>query len=316
MKPLLTIALSLILLVSVSACQSDEGPRAMGTVERDQIRLSATASEQITSVDVHEGQVVHKGDRLLQLDTRQADALVRQRQAELAQANAALNKLIAGTRPEQLNAAFATLQSAQAASREAELTYQRNAKLYKTKVIGKAALDSAKANRDRTTAETKKAYDQWLELKNGARKEDISQAQDQVKAAQAALVWQERARDKLTITAPSNGVIDTLPWHTGDYVIAGTQLVNLIKTGHPYARIYLPATVRTQIHVGDRIAVFADGIDKPIQGVVRNIRSQPAYTPFYALNERDRARLMYLTDIDLEHAKALPTGLGVEVHLP
>ena len=80
--------------------------------------------------------------------------------------------------------------------------------------------------------------------------------------------------------------------------------------------VYLPASALTKIKAGDAIEVFADGIEAPIQGRVRNIRSQPAYTPFYALNERDRARLMYLTDIDLIDADKLPTGLAVEVRLP
>ena len=315
MKPLPTL-LSILMLFTVSACQSDDGSRAMGTIERDRIRLAATSSEQITSINVREGQVVHKGDQLLQLDARSANALIAQRKAELAQANAALNELKAGTRPEQLNAALAALEAAQAASKEAELTYQRYAKLYKTKVIGKADLDSAKASKDKTEANTKNAQEQWLELKNGSRKEDIAQAQAKVEAAQAQLAWQEKAREDLTIKAPTDGLIDTLPWHVGDYVTAGTQLVSLLAAGTPYARVYLPATSLTKIHTGDTVPVFADGIEKPIQGIVRNIRSQPAYTPFYALNERDRARLMYLTDIDLENADKLPTGLAVEVHLP
>lgn len=311
-----SILLSILMLTVLSACQSDSGSRAMGTVERDRIRLSATASEQITFVNVHDGQTVQKGELLLQLDTRSANALVSQRKAELAQATAALSELTAGTRPEQLSAALAALEASQADSKETELKYQRSAKLYKSNVIGTADLDAAKAKRDSSHAQAKQAYDQWLELKNGARKEDIEQASARVKAAQAALVWQEEARKDLAIKAPINGIIDTIPWHVGDRVSSGTQLVSLISASQPYARVYLPATARTKIHIGDAVSVFADGIKTPLQGRVRNIRSQPAYTPFYALNERDRARLMYLTDIDLEHADQLPTGLAVEVHLP
>lgn len=315
MKSLPTL-LFIFVLFTVSACQSDDSSRAMGTIERDRIRLSATSSEQITSVNVSEGQVVHKGDILLQLNARSANALITQRKAELAQASEVLNELIAGTRPEELNAAAASLKAAQAASKEAELTYRRYAKLYKTNVIGKANLDSAKASKDRTKANTQNAQEQWLKLKNGSRKENIAQAQARVKAAQAQLAWQEKARDDLTIKAPADSLVDVLPWHMGDYVTSGTQLVSLLSTGAPYARVYLPATALTKLHKGDTVQVFADGIEKPIQGIVRNIRSQPAYTPFYALNERDRARLMYLTDIDLKNTDKLPTGLAVEVHLP
>jgi HlyD family secretion protein len=50
---------------------------------------------------------------------------------------------------------------------------------------------------------------------------------------------------------------------------------------------------------------------------IRHIRPQPAFTPFYALNERDRARLMYLTELTLPDSYAdLPTGMNVEVMLP
>lgn len=314
MKPLSILLSTLMLLLT--ACQTDDGTHAMGNIERDRISLSAPASEQIVSVNISEGQRVYQGDTLLQLDSRSADALIAQREAELAQANAALSVLTAGTRPEQLSAALAALEATQAASNEAELKYQRFAKLYKSKVVGKADFDAAKADRDSTKAKAQQAHDQWLELKNGAREEDIAQSNAKVQAAQAALLWQEKAREDLTIKAPIDGTIDTLPWHQGDRVAAGTQLISLLSVGQPYARVYLPASALTQIKTGDTIEVFADGIAAPIQGRVRNIRSQPAYTPFYALNERDRARLMYLTDIDLLQAEQLPTGLAVEVRLP
>ena len=304
------------LLISLTACQTEESTYAMGNIERDRIILSAPASEQISLVRVSEGQRVSKGDALLQLDTRSADALIAQREAELNQAKAALSVLTAGTRPEQLSASLAALEATQAASKEAELKYQRIEQLYKSKVVGKADYDAAKATRDSSKAKAQQAYDQWLELKNGAREEDIAQASAKVQAAQAALSWQTKAREDLTIKAPLDGTIDTLPWHVGDRVTAGTQLISLLSSGHPYARVYLPASALTKVKAGDAIDVYADDINSPIQGRVRNIRSQPAYTPFYALNERDRARLMHLTDIDLIDADKLPTGLAVEVRLP
>ena len=80
------------------------------------------------------------------------------------------------------------------------------------------------------------AHDQWLELKNGAREEDIAQSNAKVQAAQAALEWQTKAHEDLTIKASIDGTIDTLPWHEGDRVTAGTQLISLLSSDHPYAR--------------------------------------------------------------------------------
>ncbi|MGH7337050.1 MAG: hypothetical protein ACREI7_05705, partial [Myxococcota bacterium] len=41
------------------------------------------------------------------------------------------------------------------------------------------------------------------------------------------------------------------------------------------------------------------------------------FTPYYALTERDRGRLTYVAKVDLEGeaARALPTGLPLEVEL-
>jgi HlyD family secretion protein len=45
------------------------------------------------------------------------------------------------------------------------------------------------------------------------------------------------------------------------------------------------------------------------------ISSEAAFTPYYALTERDRDHFSYLAEIDLvdEAARDLPTGLPVEV---
>jgi HlyD family secretion protein len=45
------------------------------------------------------------------------------------------------------------------------------------------------------------------------------------------------------------------------------------------------------------------------------VASEAAFTPYFALTERDRGHLAYLAEIDLvgETARELPTGLPVEV---
>jgi hypothetical protein len=44
------------------------------------------------------------------------------------------------------------------------------------------------------------------------------------------------------------------------------------------------------------------------------IRSEPAFTPYYALTGRDAARLSYLAEVELDaSAAALPVGLPARV---
>ncbi|WP_417697876.1 HlyD family secretion protein [Psychromonas sp.] len=311
--------ISLLLLITsffLTGCGTQDVNNAMGTVERDRIKLSAPASEKIVYINVHEGEIVHIGDVLIQLDASRANAMLSERRAELAQVISVLDALNKGTRIEQLNAAKAVLEETEADSQEAERQYKRISKLFKDKAVGIAEMDVAKTQRNTSKAKKQQAYEQWLELKNGARQEDLDQAEARVRAAKAALLWQQKAVDELTITSPVDGIVDSLPWNEGDFANAGAELANVLANAKPFARVYLPASALTKIKAGGAIKVYADGIKKPVEGKVRNIRSQPAYSPFYALNERDRSRLMYLTDIDLVNESDLPTGLAVEVHLP
>lgn len=66
------------LVLLLTAC-TDEAPRALGTVERDRLTLTAPSGGQIASVDVAEGQTVKAGQILLRLDPTSANARVAQR---------------------------------------------------------------------------------------------------------------------------------------------------------------------------------------------------------------------------------------------
>ncbi len=308
--------LSALLIFLLIGCGEEQGDRAMGVVERDRIVLSAPASEPIRMIAVEEGQPVQAGDLLLQLDDRHALAVVEQKRASLDLARAQLDQVQSGARREQLSAARAAVQAARAQADEADKRYQRIKTLYGQNVANKAELDAARAQKDQSAAQLAQANQQWLELKNGARSEEVAQAEAQVRLAQAELDYAKQSLDDLTLVAPESGVVDILPWQQGDRIAAGVQLITLLSDKRTYARVYLPATALNKIHQGDLVEVLVSGRDKPVRGKVSNIRSRPAFTPYFALNERDRARLMYLTDIELPQDESLVVGIGVEVHLP
>ena len=82
----------------------------------------------------------------------------------------------------------------------------------------------------------------------------------------------------------------------------------------PHARVYVPALLRTDVHVGDAARVFIEGREKFYEGKVRMVRSEPSYTPYYALIGADAARLSYLAEVQLEDAAVeLPAGLPARV---
>jgi len=46
---------------------------------------------------------------------------------------------------------------------------------------------------------------------------------------------------------------------------------------------------------------------------VRMVRSEPVFTPYYALSGDDAARLSYLAEVVLDAPVALPAGIPVRV---
>ncbi|CSD20243.1 HlyD family secretion protein [Vibrio cholerae] len=69
--------------------------------------------------------------------------------------------------------------------------------------------------------------------------------------------------------------------------------------------------------VGQTVTVHVDGIKDQYQGKIRWVANEPSFTPYYALTEKERSRLMYLAEVDLpESAMDLPSGLPAQVDLP
>jgi len=111
------------------------------------------------------------------------------------------------------------------------------------------------------------------------------------------------------------GRVDALPYETGERPPAGAVVAVLLADGAPYARVYVPEALRVRVTPGVAAQVHVDGLPEPFAGRVRSVASEAAFTPYYALTERDRGRLVFVAEVDLvgEAAARLPTGVPVQV---
>lgn len=303
-------------LLMLTACQ-EEVTGWYGTVERERHTLSAPASELITAVMVREGDTVQSGQLLLTLDTTSVQARIAQRQAELADVQALQQELIQGPRMESLALAEATIRGAEAALLEAQQRLDRVEQLLQAGAATQSDRDQALAARDLARSALEQATQILTELRNGTRSEQLQQVEARVAAAQARLAIDEKALADLSLFSAHDAVVDSLPWQQGDRVSQGTQLISLLIDDEAFVRVYVPADARDQLSIGQQLSIQPDTDMPAFLGTIRHIRPQPAFTPYYALNERDRARLMYLTEISLPASHAdLPSGMTVEVALP
>ena len=300
----------------LNACSNEESNQALGTLERDRIVFKATAAEIITALPVREGAGVKEGDLLVQLNDTQQQAQVAKAKANLASANAMQTKLRNGARAEDLAATRAQLDRAEAQLTQTEKTFSRTAILVSKKLSGQAELDIARAQRDSALADERRAKQNLLLLTNGTRAEDLAQADALVAEAEAVLTIEQDKLQQLSITATRAGVLDHLPKYLGERTNIGEAVALLLAGSAPYARVYIPEPARTQLKIGQILKVHVDGQPKSFDGTLRWVSQDPAFTPYYALNSTDRARLVYLAEIDLpESANNLPSGLPAQVSL-
>jgi HlyD family secretion protein len=308
---------SLLFIILLSACDNTKTGIALGTLERERIAHTATVSEVITALPVSAGSLVTKGMVLVKLDDTLQKAQVAKASAQMQQAKANLEKVHKGAREEEVAAASAQVAGAKAALVKSKANYQRAKTLIKKQLASQATLDNALASRDENSAKLDSAQEQLLQLINGARIEDLQIAEAILATAIAVLDSENKKLSDLTITAKRDGLLDNLPWNLGERVTQGSPVAIILAGSAPFARVYIPEPYRVKVKVNDELSVQIDGLTTPIIGTVRWVSAEPAFTPYYALNQAERANLMYLAEIQLpDSAAELPMGVPAQVLLP
>ena len=302
--------------LAAAACGGD-GEVLLGTLERDRVELIAEAREPIVEVAVREGDAVAEGQLLLRLDTTAIDARLAEARSHAAQAERRHAELVAGARSERVREARAQVTRAAALATVESKEFDRIEMLVADGMLPANALDRQRALKDGAAADERAARERLLELERGTRTEVVEQAAAALAAARAQVAGLELTLARHTVRAPRAGVIDALPYELGERPPPGAPVAVLLAAGQPYARVYIPETRRAGVAPGDAATVRVDGSDRDWRAEVRYLSSAAAFTPYYALNERDRGRLSFLAEVVLTEPEAasLPTGMPVETRL-
>ncbi len=307
---ILTLSLSL-----TTACNSgDERQRVVGELFSDRVELTAEFSEPITSINVAEGAAVTAGDTLIQLSDARARARLAESNAAWRQAQARLDELLRGPRSEQIAAARASSEGANqdAAFRQRELN--RITSLHERGLASADALDKARAALDAALANRKLRRAQLQEQLAGTTVEQLAQAEQALAQAAARKDSAQIDLNRHSIKAPVSGVVDSRLFELGERPAPDQPVAVLLSGTQPHARVYVPEEQRVHVVPGTAARVYVDGLESVLDGNVRWIASEAAFTPYYALTERDRSRVSYVAKVDiLSPRERLPDGIPVEV---
>jgi len=306
---------TLTALLAIAGCANDENPnRVVGELTSDRYELTAEIGEPITAIDVDEGEMVTAGQVLLTQDDTRARARLAESSAALAQQQARLDELVRGPRSEQIAAARANVEGATQELEFRQIDMKRVEEIHTRGLASPDLLDRASAALDAAQANLKLRLAQLEERLAGTTIEELAQAEQAVEQLAARRDVVQVDLDRHTVRAPVDGITDSRLFEAGERPAPGQPVMIMLGGKQAYARVFVPETIRVHVSAGTPAAIYVDGLDEPLEGRVRWVSSESAFTPYYALTERDRGRLSYVAKVDITTQRdRLPDGVPVEV---
>jgi HlyD family secretion protein len=361
----------------------DDGKvRLSGNMELTQVDISFKVPGKLTELAVKEGDRVKKGQLIARIDPLQiqrqkereqagvesAQSALAQigtsvswqkatlegdlelRRAEVRQAQAMLDNLLAGSRPQEIQQAEATLADARAQQAQASQDWERAQRLFKNDDISAAQRDQYQTRFNSTSELVRQAENRLSMVKEGPRKEEIEAARAALSRAQAALKIAEanrlevqrreqelntrkaevnRARAQLGVSeaqledtavySPIDGVVMVKSAERGEVLGAGTTVVTIGDIEHPWLRGYVKETDLGKVKLGQKVKLRTDSYpDKSYWGRISFIASEAEFTPKQIQTSEERVKLVYRIKVEVDNLQQelksnMPVDAEVEI---
>jgi len=220
-----------------------------------EVKISPDISGQITDLEVEEGDSVKKGQVLARI---YADIYALQREeaaSRVNQSQATVDNSKAG------------LEALRANLDQAQLSYDRNKKLFDQKVISKSELEQF----ENVLVSARSNYNSALQ--------NIKSLQATVQATQTGLSRASKDLSRTTITAPMDGVISSLKVKKGESVAGnsfnvGTEMMTVADMSVLEVRVEVGENDIVKVSIGDSAEVEVDAYNnRKFKGAVTKIAS-------------------------------------------
>jgi multidrug efflux pump subunit AcrA (membrane-fusion protein) len=217
---------------------------------REQANISARTTAPILNLKVRKGDTITAGQVLALIESRDVEAQHAEATANVADAEATLQKTSAGTVPADVERARGQLQSAEAARSQAQKNYDRRKDLFSQGAI---------PNRDLLASETelsqaKTAYDvakrtlDLLEQQSG--KTDVRIAESRVQQAKARQALTAAQLQFTELRSPLNGTITEQFMYPGDMAKPDLPVFTVMDLSVAIARAQVPESDARRIARG------------------------------------------------------------------
>jgi HlyD family secretion protein len=294
---------------------------AAGRVEpiSEEIKVGSSLGGKLAAVLVEEGDVVRKGQTLAVLDNGDFRARVSVAEAQVRQAEAALRRVLNGSRQQERREALAAVRAAEAVLENARAERDRRLSLFASGDLSRSDADRAEREFQVAQARAEEARERHAFIDADAREEDRARAEADVAYARARLAEAKAMLDRTIIRSPISGVVLRKHLRAGEAVPDGAEapIVTVGDNRVLRVRAEIDETDVAKVRLGQSAYVTADAYGKQrFWGRVVRLGMLVGKKQVRTDRPSERVDTKVLEAlIELEPGQTLPAGLRVDVFI-
>ena len=314
------VAIGAVLSWLLRDSSTQDALRLYGNVDIREVDLSFRQPGRIAEMAFDEGDSVSAGKVMARLDAGPYHDAVAAAEAALRAANAELDKLHSGNRPQEITQARERVRQAEAAAREAERNYTRQRSLLESGASSQRTVDAALTAHEHAAANLAASKAALSLATAGFRDEDIAAGEARVAVADAALAQARTALSDTQLVAPSDATVIARVREPGSMVASSTPVYSLSLRDPVYVRAYISEPDLGRIAPGAKVQVRTDSSSKIYHGQIGFISPRAEFTPKTVETVDLRTDLVYrlrivVTDADLALRQGMPITVEVDADL-
>jgi HlyD family secretion protein len=268
-------------LTSSGALSTTRSVGAILTAATDS-NVAAEASGRAIQVLRREGELVKANEVIVQLDSASAEEQVKN--AQLAVQTASINLSAAQRqKPETLAQAKRSLEAAQSSLEAASRTFKANKRIFEEGGLSRVEFSNTQASLSRAQAEERGARDA-VSRATRAGSENLALLKVALEQSQASLEQAGRQLRLTSIKAPFAGrIVEVVP-NIGEFVSAGAKVFRLVDASSLRAKFNVPSNEAVKLPVGTSLRVVTTG--KRFDARVASSANAPGQNRLVALQAR------------------------------
>ncbi|MCT4612553.1 MAG: HlyD family efflux transporter periplasmic adaptor subunit [Clostridia bacterium] len=252
----------------------------IGTVESEDLtKYSFKSSGKLASIYVKKGEVVDKGDKLVELDKSDLKLQLATAENQMKAAKSQYTKALNGATSEEKTQVEKDVETAKKAFEVAEKSYEDMKKLHAKGAVSDSQLDSVELQYTQAKNNYAKAREGLKRINDGARDEDIDAAKSNYEAAKAGYELRKSLYDDGAIYAKAKGAVVEIPFEKNELVPQGHPAV-IVRSKTQVVNVGIAQKDLDKVKLGTKADIILDG--EVAKGVITNIAEAPdTYTRTY-----------------------------------